>query len=162
MCLALAVGCGETPLARLGGEQPLARAADVVLIGRRDHAEPWSGHDALRASPLLDLPDAAVRDRGPSGTAQAALERLAGPETSGFWIHVDADVLDPAVLPAVDSPLPGGLGFDELSDLLTPLVLHPAALGLELTIYDPALDPDRTSAAGLATLLERVLVGGPA
>jgi hypothetical protein len=40
---------------------------------------------------------------------------------------------------------------------LTPLVRHPRALGLELTIYDPLLDPDRTSAARLTSLLERVL-----
>ncbi|MDP9177429.1 MAG: hypothetical protein M3O61_07095, partial [Gemmatimonadota bacterium] len=33
------------------------------------------------------------------------------------------------------------------------------ALGLELTIYDPKLDPDRTSATRLVTLLERVLGG---
>jgi arginase len=60
-------------------------------------------------------------------------------------------------MPAVDSPDPGGLGFDELVELVTPLVRHQKALGLELTIYDPALDPDLSSAARLATLLERVL-----
>jgi arginase len=159
MCLALAVGRGDTPLARLGGEEPLVRATDVVVIGRRDDAEPWYGQDALRALPLLDLPHATVRERGPAGTAHAALERVARPDLDGFWIHVDADVLDPAVLPAVDSPEPGGLGLDELAELLTPLARHPGALGLELTIYDPALDPDRTSAARLAALLERVLAG---
>lgn len=158
MCLALAVGCGDTPLARLDGEAPLARPADVVVIGRRDDAdEPWYGQDALRALPLLDLPHAAVRERGPAAAARSALERLARPGLDGFWIHVDADVLDPGVLPAVDSPEPGGLGLDELCELLTPLVRHPSALGLELTIYDPALDPDRSSAATLADLLERVL-----
>jgi arginase len=160
MCLALAVGRGDTPLARLGGEEPLALAADTVLIGRRDGAdEPWYGQDALRASPVLDLPHPAVRERGPSGTARATLERLTQSGVGGFWIHVDADVLDPAVLPAVDSPEPEGLGLDELAELLTPLVRHPAALGLELTIYDPALDPERTSAARLAALLVRVLRG---
>jgi arginase len=35
----------------------------------------------------------------------------------GFWIHVDADVLDPTVIPAVDSPEPGGLELDEMADL---------------------------------------------
>jgi arginase len=70
---------------------------------------------------------------------------------------VDADVIDPNAVPAVDSPTPGGLGLDELASMLIPLVRHPKALGLELTIYDPELDPDRTSAARLATLLERVL-----
>ena len=157
MCLALAVGRGDTPLARLGGSEPLARPADVVIIGRRDDAEPSYGQDALRALPILDLPEASVREHGPIGTARAALERVTRPHTDGFWIHVDADVLDPSVMPSVDSPDPGGLGFDELVELLTPLVRHPKALGLELTIYDPALDPDLSSAARLATILERVL-----
>jgi arginase len=76
MCLALAVGRGDTPLARLSADGPLVRAEDTVLIGRRDHAEPWYGHDALRAAPLLDLPDDAVRERGLDGTARATLERL--------------------------------------------------------------------------------------
>jgi hypothetical protein len=44
-----------------------------------------------------------------------------------------------------------------LADLLTPLIRHPDAIGLELTIYDPHLDPDRTSAARLASLLERAI-----
>ena len=157
MCLALAVGRGNTPLASLGGEEPLAHPSDVVLIGRRDHAEPWYGHDALRASAILDIPRTAVRERGLANTSSSALDRLCRADLVGFWIHVDADVLDPNVMPAVDSPLPDGFGFAELAELLTPLVRHPKALGLELTIYDPKLDPDRGSAARLVTLLERVL-----
>ncbi len=158
MCLGLAVGRGDTPLARLAGE-PLAHATDVVLIGRRDHAEPWYGHDALRASAILDLPHNVVRERGTAGASRTALDRLARSGLAGFWIHFDADVLDPDVMPAVDSPEPGGLGLEEIAELLTPLIRHPRALGLELTIYDPALDPDRTSVARLVTLLKRVLGG---
>lgn len=47
--------------------------------------------------------------------------------------------------------------MDEVAELLAPLVRHPRALGLEVTIYDPALDPDRSSAATLAALLERIV-----
>src|SRR6202049_2364777 len=64
MCLALAVGRGKTPLARLAGDGPLVHSKDVVLIGRRDAAQPWYGHAALAASPILDIPGAALSDRG--------------------------------------------------------------------------------------------------
>jgi arginase len=158
MCLALAVGRGDSPLARLDGDEPLARAADVVVIGRRDDAEPWYGHEAFHASPLLDLPDAVIRERGAAATAQAALDRVTQPHLHGFWIHLDADVIDPTDVPAVDSPEPGGPSLGDLAQILTPLLRHPKALGLELTIYDPALDPDRKSAERLADLLEQVLL----
>lgn len=157
MCLAMAVGRGDTSLARLAGDEPLTRASDVVLIGKRDQDEPWYGQDAMRALPILDIPDAEMRRRGVPGTAAAALERVARPELGGFWIHVDADALDPLEVPAVDSPTPGGLGVGDMVELLAPLVRHPRALGLELTIYDPNLDPDRSSARHLTELLERVL-----
>ncbi len=157
MDLALAVGRGDTPLARLAGAEPLVCATDVALIGRRDHAEPWYGHDALRASGVLDLPHDSVRALGPGGAAHAALQRVARRDLAGFWIHLDADVLDPSVIPAVDSPEPGGLSLDEAADLLAPLASDPEALGMQLTIYDPSLDPAGTSAARLAELLERAL-----
>jgi arginase len=70
---------------------------------------------------------------------------------------VDADVLNALVMPAVDSPEPGGPGIDELVALIGPLVDHPRALGLQLTIYDPALDADRSCAARLIDFLERAL-----
>jgi arginase len=163
MCLALAVGRGETPLARLAGDAPLVHGKDVALIGRRDAAEPWYGHAALAASPILDIPGAALRDRGVADVATAALLSLTSPGSSGelrgFWIHLDADVINPTVMRAVDSPEPGGPTINEVVELLTPLVHHPRALGLELTIYDPGLDPDRSCATRLVTLLENLLVG---
>ncbi len=158
MCLALAVGRGDTPLAHLGGDKALVRPQDVVVIGRRDDAEaPIYGQDELKSSGMLDLSQHLVRERGVDTIATAALERLEASGIDGFWIHVDADVLDPGVVPAVDSPEPGGLSLDALASILEPLVRHRLALGLELTIYDPVLDPDRTSAARLVALLERTL-----
>jgi arginase len=168
MCLALATGRGETALARLAGDGPLVDPADVVLIGRRDHGAAWYGHAALAVSGVLDLPQATVRELGPRAVAQRALDRLIGlsprPEVdargvAGFWIHLDADVLDPSVMPAVDSPEPGGIDLEDLEDLLRPLVRRPEALGLELTIYDPTLDPRGVCAERLVALLERLLVG---
>lgn len=156
MCLALAVGRGDSPLARLAGEAPLVRARDVILIGRRDAGQPY-GHDALSVSGILDITGDELSAAGASAVAGRALERLGKAELGGFWIHVDADVLDPSVMPAVDSPEPGGPGINDLAALLTPLVHHPRALGMQLTIYDPALDMDRSCGKRLVALLEKVL-----
>jgi arginase len=157
MGLALATGRGRSPLSRLAGSTPLTDASRVALVGRRDAAQPWYGHPALADSPILDLPDAAIRARGFDGAARSALDRIATPEVSGFWIQVDADVLDPRAMPAVDSPEPGGPAPAELLALLSPLVRHPRAVGLSLTIYDPALDPDRACARQLIGLIEQLL-----
>jgi arginase len=69
---------------------------------------------------------------------------------AGFWIHFDVDVLDPQVMPAVDSPAPDGLQYDELSALLGPLLRHPLAVGMNMTIYDPKRDPGGEAGKRLA------------
>ena len=63
------------------------------------------------------------------------------------------DILDPSVMPAVDSPDPGGLNADELSGLLRELA--PRAVGVSVTVFDPDLDPD----GRYARLLSELLVG---
>jgi len=157
MCLGLAVGRGDTPLARLGGRLPLVDSKDVALVGRRDAAEPWYGHAALAASPILDLPNEVLLTRGSTDAGTKSLARVTSRELHGFWIHLDVDVLNPTIMGAVDSPEPGGPTLDEAATLLAPLVHHPRAMGLELTIYDPALDPDRSCGTRLVTLLETLL-----
>jgi arginase len=157
MCLGLAVGRGDTPLARLAGDEPLVRDAHVALVGRRDQAESWYGHAALAASEVLDIADPALMACGLAQAAADSLARLTSPALRGFWIHLDADVLNPIDMPAVDSPEPGGPTAVQMVELLAPLVNHPRVLGLELTIYDPSLDPDRSAASRLVTLLETLL-----
>ena len=157
MCLGFAAGRGDNRLARLAGPHPLVRGADTVILGRRDHADGGgSDESVLRGYDVLDIPHGVVREGSPAAAASQALSRLARPGSTGFWIHVDADVIDPSVIPAVDSPEPGGLTLAELESLLTPLVRHPQALGMEVTIYDPHLDPDGASGTRLATLLQRI------
>jgi arginase len=158
MNLALAVGRATTPLSRLGGDKPLVRAENVVHIGSRDAGEPYGNH-ALSPSGILNLPDPALREQGCRAIAGRALERVSN-VTGGFWIHVDVDVLDPTLMPAVDTPQPGGLTFAQLAELLSPLVSHPRALGLQLAIYDPALD-NGSGAKHLVDLLEAACTGRP-
>jgi arginase len=157
MALALASGRGDSRLARLGGRTPLVDGKHVALLGRRDQAHTGYGHAALAASPILDLPSDELLRRELDAVAAESLTRVAAADVHGFWIQVDADVLNPAVMFAVDSPEPEGPTPKELVSLLAPLVRHPLALGLSLTTYDPALDPDRSCARRLVGLLEALL-----
>ena len=153
MSLAFAVGRGESPLAHLAGCCfPLVDAGYTALLGRREEAGP-----GLLAASVLDFPEGSWFTHDPENAARQALHRLTAPELRGFWVHLDADVLNPLQMPAVDSPVPGGPTLDALIALLRPLVQHPKALGLDLAIYDPRLDPDRTCAARLAWMLEKLL-----
>lgn len=85
--------------------------------------------------------------------ARQAVAGLRQREIEGFWIHLDVDVLDGAAMPAVDSPLPGGIGFNDLSALLRCLRADPLARGLQVTIFDADLDPDASRAAAPVTSL---------
>ena len=156
MCLALAIGRGDGPLARVSARGPLVDPRHVALIGRRDKQEMWYG-TALSDSPIVDLPDSVLRSHDPRSVAAAALAPVTAPGVCGFWIQIDADVLNPAAMPAVDSPEPGGLMPEQLLEVLHPIVQHPRALGLSVTIYDPALDPDRSCARQLVHLLAALL-----
>ena len=101
-----------------------------------------------------------VRPTALADTASTVLDMVAASDVSGFWIHVDADVLNPEVMPAVGSPEPGGPDIDELAALLAPLIDHAKALGIALALYDPSLDPDLSSAARLVELLTQSVLGG--
>jgi arginase len=160
MALALATGRGNTALSRLGGAVPLVGDRHVALLGRRDDAMDWHGHAALAKSSILEVRSPQLQEDDWLEVAATTLDRVAPPDVRGFWIQVDADVLDPMTMGAVDSPEPGGPTPRELLRVLTPLVQHPRALGLSLTTYDPALDPDRSCARRLVNMLEALLAPG--
>ncbi|MBN6052430.1 arginase family protein [Nonomuraea sp. RK-328] len=147
--LALVTGRGDGYLADIGGLRPYVRDEDVIVLGVRDEEDLRDIAD----TGLAYVPAAEVVARG----EEAAAGVLAREELDGFWIHVDADVLDSSVLSAVDSPSPGGLSADELVRLLRGLLRLPGAAGLQVTILDPDLDADGSQAALLADVVVRAL-----
>ena len=78
---------------------------------------------------------------------------------SGFWIHLDADVLDDAIMPAVDYRQPDGLSWAELTTMLSAAMASGRAVGIEVTIYNPKLDPDGASGRRLTATLGEALGG---
>jgi arginase len=158
MDLALATGRGPRVLADLDGRGPLVGDEDVVVFGRRDAEEAEeAGSQRIEDTAVAVIDLATVRDRGVERAVGDALERVVRPELDGFWIHVDCDVLDDAVMPAVDYRLPDGLSWDELETVLAAAIATGRAVGLELTIFNPALDPDGVIIRTLVARLGRAL-----
>lgn len=152
--LAIVTGRGDERLVDLEGRGPLVDERDVIVLGIRSD-------DPYRLElEALGMPVRSVRRivaDSPASTASSAISHASGAGRDGFWIHLDVDVLDPADMPAVDSPAPGGLRLGQLADLLAPIVADERALGLDVCIYDPDLDPDGSAARALAATLRDVL-----
>ncbi len=52
-------------------------------------------------------------------------------------------------MPVVDYRMPGGISFEELTEVLQVLMNSPKAIGLEVTIFNLSLDPEGAIAANL-------------
>lgn len=143
--LAAAVGRHWPALADIDGLGPYFSPAKTVHIGCREDDEHI---DEVRRSLGLALPARHSIEIGMPETAGAA-RGVAG--SAGYWLHLDVDVLDPVFMPAVDSPDPGGLAPNQLVALVTELA--PTAIGAQVTVFDPDLDPDGRYAALLVDIL---------
>jgi arginase len=155
MDLAFATGRGPELLTNLEGLRPLVRDEDVVAFGFRDAQEQREyGSQPLPPTVLaLDLQE--VRRLGVKQAARRAVEHLTAPDrpTQGFVIHLDADVVSDALMPAVDYRTPDGLSWDELCTVLETALASGRAVGIEITIYNPSLDADGSSGRELARTL---------
>ncbi len=160
MDLAFVTGHGPPLLSDIEGRGPLVRPEDAVAFAYRDHKdqEEFGSQPLPEELKALDLP--AVRAAGIEAAAREAVDHLTRPELDGFFIHLDADCLDDAIMPAVDFRVPGGLSWDELAVALRIALASGKAVGIEITIYNPRLDEDGSAGRGLADLLAAAL--GPA
>ena len=158
MDLALVSGRGPAIVTDLDGGRPYVRDEDIVLFGHRDAAMALKyGSQDVRETDITVLDLQTVRKAGVADAAAAAARQLAGSDRQGFWIHLDVDVLDDAVMPAVDYRMSDGLDFEELVAVLKAAVGSGRAVGLNVTIFNPNLDPNRIIARQLVNALARGL-----
>ena len=160
MELAFATGYGPTLLTNIESRSPLIRAEDAVAFAFRDH-EDQAKFGSQPLPPELRAYDlSAVRSMGIESAVRAAVDHLTRAELDGFFIHLDADCLDDAIMPAVDFRMPDGLSWDELETALRIILASGKAAGLEVTIYNPRLDYDGSAGRGLADVLAAALGKG--
>jgi arginase len=148
MDLAVVTGRGPAELSDIEQLSPLVRDEDAVVFGIRDAAlAAADGSPDVRQTVMrvFDLGD--VRKLGAAQATRLGVEALEASGGEGFWIHLDADVLNDEVMPAVDYRMPDGLWPQELSGALAVALASPLALGMDVTIYNPAFDNAEWSAA---------------
>ncbi|MCL8017297.1 arginase family protein [Streptomyces sp. AS02] len=153
--VALATGRGQEDLTDLEGLRPYLRDEDVRYFGIRDYFEEDRAELADLKIPVVTVGD--LREWGAQALATVTRQAFEIPQLDGYWVHLDADVLDPSVMPAVDSPDLDGLTPDELVALLRPLLASGHCVGLNITIYDPDLDPEGTAGALLTDIVVSAL-----
>ncbi|MFC9691599.1 arginase family protein [Kribbella sp. NPDC056951] len=147
--LALVTGRGQRDLTDLEGSSPYVRDTDAVMLGYREdesYLETLEEAGIPHWSALNIIED-------PTAAASGVLAHLEREELDGFWVHLDVDILDAAIMPAVDSPDPGGIDHAQLQALLRPLVASQKCVGIDIGIYDPDLDPEQIYAAELTDTL---------
>ena len=156
--LALVTGRGPGILTDLDGLRPLVRDEDVALVGYRvfgDNDHFLEEHVRDTAITVVDGPE--VREGGAASALGKALAAVTRPGAEGFWVHLDVDVLDDDLMPAVDYRHPGGLSWEETGEILRGLLQASGARGLEVTIFNPRLDSDGSHARRLCDLIADVV-----
>lgn len=157
MDLALVTGRGEPLLTEWPGiEGPLVEDAFVVQIGARNEEAEDKAVQELVESGIRSIPIRQILDIGIEAAAAMALSPV-GADRRKFWLHLDLDVLDQAIMPAVDSPGSPGLDFRQLTQLLDALLSTGRAIGINVSIYDPELDRDRRYATEIVDCLASAL-----
>jgi arginase len=154
MDLAIVSGRGPDILANIYNLKPLVCDEDIILFGYRDREQAASfGSQDVANTSIHSFDLSYVKQRGIRTTASEAIKKILNDELCGFWIHLDADVLDDAIMPAVDYRLKDGLSFYELSELLKIIVATGRSIGMDITIFNPTIDSDGSIARKFVSAL---------
>ena len=133
----------------LGYGSPMRRASEfpwvqgMVQVGIRGLGSggAWQ-HDDARAWGSRIVTSQELHARG----LEAALDHI--PQGCRCFVSIDVDGLDPAVLPAVAMPTPGGLTYEDVIGLLKGAAARASLAGLALVEYVPSRD-DRLGLSAL-------------
>jgi len=123
----------------------------LTLMGVRSYSQ--DEYQLLRVAPRLSVFKA--RDLStPAGWDQALehLKGIAGP----VYLSIDADALDPGIMPAVGTPEPGGLTYYQTLSIIETLARRGPIIGLDLVELSP-IPGNRVSEFTAARLLYKAL-----
>jgi arginase len=143
---------------------PALRDEAMEMLGQRDtNYREEIGVPSIGGRVRLQ-PAQALRQDPEAITAQAAAR--IGAEASGWWTHVDLDVLDRmefrACGAAGDPSMPEGLTWAQLIAITRTALETGGCRGWSIGVYNPDLDPHRRDAERIVAYLAQVTEDGSA
>lgn len=155
MDLAIATGFGEESVTNIFGLKPYFKEHHVFCVGNREY-------DVSYLAPILDSEIGyfdlkQVRSVGAVTIVNSFIKMIEEKRLDGFFIHLDVDVLNDELMPAVDSREKDGLFYEELAQFLQPLVHHHLCTGMEITILDPSMDKEGIYAKQFIDFFHKVI-----
>ncbi|MBE2991570.1 arginase family protein [Sphingomonas sp. CFBP 13603] len=157
MDLALATGRGETLATDWPGvSSPLVADEQVVQLGERENRDADFAWPDVNNTQINRIDMFEALKIGSDAVSRRIEETLQRAPDHGFWVHLDVDVLDQAIMPAVDCPGSPGIAPDDLVAIISPLVADPQCRGMTVSVFDPDLDPDGQFAATIVNILKQL------
>jgi agmatinase len=124
----------------------ISEVAPVVQVGLRSAER--EEHEYIREKGLRFYGPLEYRQLGPEGVAAQLSDSV--------YLTFDLDAFDSSVVAAVGTPEPGGLLWDEVSELLETVARHKRIVGFDVTELAPSLGP-RANAQLAAKLTYRII-----
>ena len=132
---------------REGLSSPIRRASEmghfdrIFQIGLRaaGSARPEEFEAAKKWGAVL-IPDIELQSVG----MEAVLDRI--PDGGQYYLTVDADGMDPTIMPAVAGPAPGGVTYPQIRTLIHGLVRKGRVVGMDIVEITPKRDLNGISA----------------
>lgn len=143
---------------RDGLSSPMRRASEmphigaIFQIGIRSQGSARAEEVAAAAAYGANIiPAFEVHDSG----IGAVLDRI--PDGGQYYITIDADGLDPSVMPAVELPAPGGLTFHQVRKLIHGLVRKGRVVGMDIVEINPSMDINMISCITAGRLVANLI-----
>ena len=139
---------------REGYSSPIRRASEMDHIGeifqiglRCQGSARMEEVEAARAYGSNLITDMELQDSG----MDAVLARI--PDGGNYYLTIDADGLDPSVMPAVAGPAPGGVTYHQARKLIHGLVAKGRVVGMDIVEITPKRDVNEITAITAGNLI---------
>jgi arginase len=131
----------------------------IVMLGQRDaNYRREIGVKSIAGRVLLHSAEQLRRD--PEHLAERAVA-YAADRGSGWWLHVDLDVLDGqefrACGAASDPSMPQGLTWEQLTETTRTALGAEGCRGWSIGVYNPDLDPDNEDARRIVAYIDEAI-----